>query len=233
MQLPDLSQLDPILLILGATAALILPMVLFGAVVSALATGGSRFLKASPELESTQAKFDKEFSTRALKPVVAPRNPNAEPFIIAGVGFVIFLALGAFMLRSFPGPKQMEKEEVKAATNALATTGNFSEIVAALPAGNADSGKRQFSAKGCVGCHSLEKDKRLVGPSFYGLYTRAPNAKPGVGAKEYLYESIVKPNEFVVPTYQQGLMPANFSVQLSPQDMSDMLAYIERDHSEK
>ena len=105
--------------------------------------------------------------------------------------------------------------------------------LAKLPAGDAAKGEKLFTLSGCIGCHSQEKDKKLVGPSFYGLFTRAAERKPGYAAKAYLYESIVNPNEHVVEGFQPNLMQQTYAATLSQQDMADLLAWIEKTHAEK
>lgn len=220
----------PLALAAGVGGTLVASLVL-GAVIWFIATAVSRFFKSSLPSDAAQAEFDKAFRAQALTRA-KPINVNAEPLVISVVGFVLFLGIGGLLLSQIPGPKQAPKEEAKPAVAALPTSGNLTEIVAGLPPGDNSKGAAIFNAKGCVGCHSQEKGKRLVGPSFYGAWTHAQNRKPGTGPKEYLYESIVKPNEFIVDTYQSGLMPQNYAVQLSPQEMADLLAWLEKDHAQ-
>lgn len=59
---------------------------------------------------------------------------------------------------------------------------------------------------GCRICHSLTKDERIIGPSFYGIADRAADRVPGMTAEEYLYQSIVDPNAYVVSGYPEGQM---------------------------
>jgi cytochrome c2 len=169
---------------------------------------------------------------RERKPPVV--SPTMEPFVIAVGGFLLVFLLATIFV-TVPPPKAASNTEGGGtpAAPGLPTSGDFTKIVSELPAGNADSGAKLFVSQGCSGCHSVQKDQRLVGPSFYGLWGRAATRKPGMGAKEYLYESIVNPNAYVVEGFQSGLMPPTFSKTLKPQDMADLLAYIERDHNEK
>ncbi|HQX75987.1 MAG TPA: hypothetical protein PL074_06720, partial [Thermoflexales bacterium] len=60
-------------------------------------------------------------------------------------------------------------------------------------------------------------------------FTTAATRESNVGAKEYLYESIVNPNKFVVDKFQPNLMTQTFAKTLSPQQMADILAWMERD----
>ena len=98
--------------------------------------------------------------------------------------------------------------------------------LAALPPGDAAAGKGDFTAVGCVACHSLEKDVRIVGPSLAGVATRAASRKTGYSAQLYIYESITRPSAYVVASFTNGLMPQDFKTRLRPQDLSDLIAFL-------
>lgn len=217
-------------LFIGVGAMLVASFVL-GAAIWAIFTAGTTFFKHNVPTDAEQSAFEKAFRAESAVPV-KPIGVNMEPLLISAVGFVVFLAVGSLFLSQIPGPRQTPKEEAKPATAALATSGNLTEIVAALPVGDAGKGKALYNAKGCVGCHSLEKDKRVVGPSFYGTWTTSATRKPGLPSKEYLYESIVKPNEYIVDSYQSGLMPQNYATQISPQEMANLLAWFEKEYAQ-
>ena len=98
--------------------------------------------------------------------------------------------------------------------------------LAALPPGDAAAGKGDFTAVGCVACHSLAKDVRIVGPSLAGVATRAASRKPGYSAQLYLYESITRPGAYVVAGFPNGLMPQDFKTRLRPKDLADLIAFL-------
>lgn len=54
-----------------------------------------------------------------------------------------------------------------------------------------------------------------------------------MSAREYLYQSIVDPNAYIVEGYQAGLMQQNYAAILSPQQMADILAWIETRHKDE
>lgn len=93
-------------------------------------------------------------------------------------------------------------------------------------------GARSFNgtALGCSTCHLQEGV--AVGPQTSGTYTRVLNERlndPALASytpEQYLVESIVLPNNYLVPGFQ-GLMIANFGQNLSIQDLADLLAYLE------
>ncbi len=79
---------------------------------------------------------------------------------------------------------------------------------------------------GCRICHSLEKNEKIIGPSFYGIADRAGERIPGLTAEEYLRQSIVEPNAFVVPGYPEGQMIQNFGTILTEEQINDLIAFL-------
>ncbi len=77
---------------------------------------------------------------------------------------------------------------------------------------------------GCTSCHSLEPDVTLVGPSLAGIGSRAAERVPGMSAAEYLKQSLLEPNAYVVEGFPQGVMPAYNG--LSEQELQDLIAYL-------
>lgn len=98
--------------------------------------------------------------------------------------------------------------------------------LAALPKGDATAGQATFTSAGCVACHSLEPDKKIVGPSQAGIATRAATRKPGYSAELYLYESITHPSAYVVEGFDDGIMPKTFKDTLPPQDLANVIAFL-------
>lgn len=122
----------------------------------------------------------------------------------------------------------------------LAACGGGSQPAAQGGAGGvAENGKTLFnkaalgSAPGCVACHSLEKGKTLVGPAMAGMAAEAANVikqadykGPAKTADAYLRESIAEPNVYVTKGFVQGVMPANYGKDLSPQELNDLVAFL-------
>jgi mono/diheme cytochrome c family protein len=101
--------------------------------------------------------------------------------------------------------------------------------------GDIARGEELATSQGCVGCHV----STTTGPAW------APSeGEPGIGdraqtrisqpdytgqattAEQYLFESIVNTNVFVVEGYQPNLMPGTYSESLTIQDVSDLIAYM-------
>ena len=95
--------------------------------------------------------------------------------------------------------------------------------------GDAAAGKALFAQSviganpGCITCHSLEAGKTLVGPSMAGIASRAGSTVSGQSAEQYLRQSIVEPDAYVVKGFAKGLMP---KPTLTEQQIGDLIAYM-------
>ncbi|MDX1992654.1 MAG: hypothetical protein SF029_09700 [bacterium] len=78
----------------------------------------------------------------------------------------------------------------------------------------------------CSTCHNVITDDQLIGPGLYSLRDRAPNRVPGLSGAQYVYNSIVNPNEHVVEGFVGGVMPQNYGDLLSDQDIYNLIAYL-------
>jgi cytochrome c oxidase subunit 2 len=86
-----------------------------------------------------------------------------------------------------------------------------------------------FAKYGCNACHTLTAAGAtgLVGPSLDGIGTRAETRVSGQSAEDYVRESILNPNAFLVPecpagACQPGVMPQDFGTRM-PQSHLDAL----------
>ena len=127
----------------------------------------------------------------------------------------------------------------------LVTAASPQGIVLGTPAPGAASadpvalGEAVFkrSPPACFGCHALQQGVTLVGPSLAGLVTRtnallgSPDYKGAAKTpEEYIRESIVNPNSYLVPgqTFSvggQSIMPPLASV-LKPDEIDQLVAYL-------
>jgi cytochrome c2 len=177
---------------------------------------------------------------RAPRKKRLPGNP-IDGMLIAANGVLLLIILGIvgfYVLPSYTGVAAIDKAvaATKVAASVTATVaptaGPDEQAVlagelAALPPGDAANGAAIAKGKGgCAACHSLVPDQVIVGPSWAGVATRAATRKPGYSPELYLYESITHPNAFVVPGFQPGIMPQTFKQTLSPQELSDLIAFL-------
>lgn len=99
-------------------------------------------------------------------------------------------------------------------------------MVAALTAADPVRGQELSVSTGCIACHALGEGQQLVGPSWYGIGARAGASVPGQPAEEYLYRSIVAPNEHLVEGFAPNLMPAIYGDIIPTQDLADIISYL-------
>jgi len=109
------------------------------------------------------------------------------------------------------------------------------DITKELPEGNAESGQAIANRLGCPACHIAAP----VGPAWM------PTAdQPGIGeragqrisqddytgaattAEQYLFESVVQTNAYIVEGFAENVMPTTYSTALTDQDMADLIAYL-------
>lgn len=80
---------------------------------------------------------------------------------------------------------------------------------------------------GCMACHSLAPGVTLVGPSLGNIGADAGSRVSGQSAEEYLRQSIVEPNAYVLEGFGQGIMPAGYGDELSAQQLNDLVAFLQ------
>ena len=230
-----------IFVVIGGVLMALLASVAGGVVIAVVASSVSRFFRRNLPTDEEMAELRTELRAveqRRPRQIRFEIGPSAEPFVFSAIGFVACLIIFSLALSAMPQPVRGESlspgEEAKPTESAaLPKEGDFGKITDGLPAGDPERGGKLFNTAGCVGCHSQKKGERLVGPSFYNLWNTAQTRVPGMSAREYLYQSIVDPNAYIVEGYQAGLMQQNYAAILSPQQMADILAWIEARHKDE
>ena len=104
----------------------------------------------------------------------------------------------------------------------------FSDID--MSVADAGSGEKLFGqsnngAPNCVSCHAVEGESGGIGPSLAGMAEVAGTRVNGQSAEEYLYWSIVRPSNYLVPGYS-NVMYADYETTLEAADIADVIAYI-------
>ena len=95
--------------------------------------------------------------------------------------------------------------------------------------GSPVSGELLYDAEfGCTDCHR----NGASAPDTVGTLARIQNERltlaqfAGYTPEQYLVESITRPGDYVVDGYSSGLMPANFGVRMTDQQLADIVSYI-------
>ena len=91
----------------------------------------------------------------------------------------------------------------------------------------ATSGEQIFTAAGCAGCHELSKAgaNGNIGPSLNELPTEAGDIEPGTSAEDYVRQSILDPNGFVVEGFKADVMPA-YKGKLTDKQVDALVKYL-------
>jgi mono/diheme cytochrome c family protein len=79
----------------------------------------------------------------------------------------------------------------------------------------------------CANCHTLT-DLDHLGPGFEGIADRAATRVPELSAEEYIRQSIVDPEAYIVEgNWPEGeVMPTNYAEAYSEQDINDLVAFL-------
>jgi len=81
-------------------------------------------------------------------------------------------------------------------------------------------------APACISCHSLDPNNNTIAPSLVGLSKRAGSRVSGLSAEDYVHQSILTPDAFVVPGFSGGVMYPNYAKQLTPEQIDALAAYV-------
>ena len=97
-------------------------------------------------------------------------------------------------------------------------------VVGTLPTaakGDPAAGKTSFNDAGCGGCHTFAPAaaKGSIGPNL-------DDALQGKDA-DFIKESITDPNAEVASGFQPGIMPQDYSSQLTSQQIADLVAFLQ------
>lgn len=101
--------------------------------------------------------------------------------------------------------------------------------------GNIERGRHLFhrtsqivrGVPACHTCHVLDPTApEVVGPRLSNIATTAATRVPDLSAKDYLRQSIIQPNTYIVPGYQPSIMVSNYRTSLSPQQVEDIVAFL-------
>jgi mono/diheme cytochrome c family protein len=111
------------------------------------------------------------------------------------------------------------------------------EDVAELPEGDPANGETLYNSTTfpCFGCHGdpTVEGSNQVGPWLGTIAVEGSSRIEGKSSAQYVYESILRPNEFIAPICLDGNpcpatggMPLDFGDRMSQQDMADIIAYL-------
>jgi mono/diheme cytochrome c family protein len=79
---------------------------------------------------------------------------------------------------------------------------------------------------GCITCHSLDAGVVIVGPSMAGIASRAGSTVAGQSADDYLHDSILHPDAYLVEGFPAGTMPQVWGDELTDEQVDQLVAYL-------
>ena len=92
------------------------------------------------------------------------------------------------------------------------------------------AGRQLFADSGCDGCHTLADADATgtAGPDLDDLAAQAAKyaKREGQTPTEYVRASIENPSAFVVPGFQDGLMPSDYGSRLSKAEIDTLVEYL-------
>ena len=105
------------------------------------------------------------------------------------------------------------------------------DFFAEYPEGDPARGAELFAiGYSCAGCHGnfASTDWAGTGPWIGIVAEVAPRDLEGYTPEQYVYESILYPNDYLVEGYDANIMTQTFPLLMgdNPQDMADVIAYI-------
>lgn len=79
-------------------------------------------------------------------------------------------------------------------------------------------------AENCLGCHAIESDETLVGPSLQNVANVAGDRVEDLSAEEYLHQSLVEPEAHKPEGFEDAVMPSY--ADWPEGDLNDVVAYL-------
>ena len=109
------------------------------------------------------------------------------------------------------------------------------DIAVELPEGDPVNGEALANTQGCVGCHVSTATGPAWPPSAGGpgigeraatRFSQPDYTGNATTTEQYLLESIIQTNVYIVEGYAENLMPGNYGSTLTAQDAADLIAYL-------
>jgi mono/diheme cytochrome c family protein len=140
----------------------------------------------------------------------APRQPTSGLGVFTSISTVYLATVGFLVGIGMIFPQfQIPTEQV---------------VTAETPA---ERGKARFfdSATTCILCHAIEGQGGTRGPDLSDVATRAETRVEGLAAEEYIRQSILDPQAYIVAGYDP-LMPPGLIKVIGEENLDDLVAYL-------
>ncbi len=109
--------------------------------------------------------------------------------------------------------------------------GDVEVVVVGTPTPVADDpvtrGRIVYDQNGCGACHAIPGvSEGVVGPNLGRIGELAATRVDGLDAPEYIRQSIVNPNAYLVEGFAEGIMVQTYGDTLSTQQLDDLVAFL-------
>jgi cytochrome c2 len=185
--------------------------------------------KVGPNLdEAFRPDYKQGFKESTIRQVVSDQIKFAGDYGVKGPTMPRNLVTGqnaedvAAYVAAVAGPRPgVSVTASPAAGGGTTTTTGTTTTPSGGGGGGLAAGKKAFADNGCGACHTLQAagTTGTVGPDLDKAKSYASTA--GKPLEDFIHESIVDPNAYVVPGFQPGVMPPTYA-QL-PKDQLDAL----------
>ena len=88
-------------------------------------------------------------------------------------------------------------------------------------------GEKVYQERGCGGCHTMEGlSTGVIGSDLTQIGEIAGTRVAGISSQDYIHQSILDPNAYVVEGFPENVMPGNFGELLSQEQLDDLIAFL-------
>jgi len=100
--------------------------------------------------------------------------------------------------------------------------------LADMPSSSLEGRRALFNTQACGSCHTLTDANTagIVAPSLDEIGTVANSRVTGLDAQNYIIQSILEPNAYIVESYQSNLMPNNYGERLTAEELQALVDYL-------
>jgi len=110
-------------------------------------------------------------------------------------------------------------------TTILLTACSPSELPPPTLTPQQQQGQSVFNLR-CAQCHTTVPDTVVIGPSLYGIATRAGTRVEGYDAEAFIERSILVPTDYIVEGFTDVSMPTNFGKELTGEELNAVVSYL-------
>lgn len=186
---------------------------------SRIAIQQTRSAEQADVIAVAQDSGDDAVEPAAIAPTATPRPATSTPMPATPT----------------PEPTEVVEEPTEAVSAEVDVHDRFPDLPASADPATGDLLFHNIVApdtgQNCTTCHNVEEPIPGTGPYLYGIANLAGQRMEGIGAVEYLFNSIKYPNDFIAPAqgdsaWGAGVMPQSWSQVLADDDIYHIVAYL-------